>query len=126
DPELAHVGMGEADARKAGLDPKVLRWPFLENDRAQTERQTEGLVKVVLDSKGRVLGASIVGAHAGELILPWVQTIMAKRKIKTMIDPVFPYPTLSEASKRAALSNFAALASNRWVRHIVNALASFG
>ena len=126
DPELAHVGVSEAEARKAGHDPKVLKWPFRENDRAQTERETDGLVKVVLDARGRVLGASIVGCHAGELIVPWVQMIAAKRKIKAMIDPVFPYPTLSEASKRAALSNFATLASNKWVRRVVNTLASFG
>ena len=119
-------GMSEAEARKAGHDPKVLKWPFRENDRAQTERETDGLVKVVLDTRGRVLGASIVGCHAGELIVPWVQMIAAKRKVKAMIDPVFPYPTLSEASKRAALSNFAALASNKWVRRVVNTLAMFG
>ncbi len=73
-----------------------------------------------------MLGASIVGANAGELILPWVQMILARRKIKAMIDPVFPYPTLSEASKRAAMSNFATLASNKWVRRVVDVLAAFG
>ncbi len=126
DPELAHVGLSEAEAQRAGRQPRVLKWPFRENDRAQTERETHGLIKVVLDARGRVLGASIVGANAGELILPWVQMILARRKIKAMVDPVFPYPTLSEASKRAAMSNFATLASNKWVRRVIDMLAAFG
>jgi pyruvate/2-oxoglutarate dehydrogenase complex dihydrolipoamide dehydrogenase (E3) component len=126
DPELAHVGISEGEARAAGDDPKVLKWPFRENDRALTERETEGLVKVVLDARGRVRGVSILGSHAGELILPWVLMVANKRKIKAMIDPVFPYPTLSEASKRAALSNFTSLASKGWIRGVIDILAAFG
>jgi pyruvate/2-oxoglutarate dehydrogenase complex dihydrolipoamide dehydrogenase (E3) component len=126
DPELAHVGLSEAAARTAGHDPKVVRWPFHENDRARTERDTDGFVKVVLERRGRVIGTDIVGPHAGELILPWAQMIADRRKIRAMIDPVFPYPTLSEASKRAALANFTALASNRGVRRLIDMLAAFG
>jgi pyruvate/2-oxoglutarate dehydrogenase complex dihydrolipoamide dehydrogenase (E3) component len=70
DPELAQVGPTEASARAAGEEVRVLRWSFGENDRARTERDTEGLVKVVLGRNGRVLGASILGAGAGDLILP--------------------------------------------------------
>jgi pyruvate/2-oxoglutarate dehydrogenase complex dihydrolipoamide dehydrogenase (E3) component len=69
DPELAHVGMTEAEARAAaGRDLRILRWPFHENDRAQAERETHGLVKVLARRNGRILGASILGAGAGELI----------------------------------------------------------
>ncbi len=56
DPELAQVGLGEREARqKHGDGIKVLRWKFVENDRAQTERATDGLVKVITDKRGRVL-----------------------------------------------------------------------
>jgi pyruvate/2-oxoglutarate dehydrogenase complex dihydrolipoamide dehydrogenase (E3) component len=126
DPELAHVGLSEAMARRAGEEPKVLKWPFRDNDRALTQRETEGFVKVVLDRRERVIGADIVGPHAGELIVPWIQMVTGKRKIRTMIEPVFPYPTLSEASKRAALANFTVLATNRWVRRAIDMLAAFG
>src|SRR5205823_14740420 len=74
DPELAQVGLTEAAAHAIGGKVQVLRWSFAENDRAQTERDTEGLVKVVL-RRGRILGASILGAGAGDLILPWALAI---------------------------------------------------
>ncbi len=68
DPELAHVGLSEAQARERHKTIRVLRWPYHENDRAQAERDTHGHIKVVTAKNGRILGASIVGAHAGELI----------------------------------------------------------
>jgi len=102
DPELAHVGMSEADAKKAGKDIRVLRWKFEENDRAQAERRTEGMIKVVTSRKGQILGASIVGLHAGELIQPWVLAISQKLKIGAMAAMIAPYPTLAEANKRIA------------------------
>ena len=49
DPELAHVGMSEADAKESGRDVRVLKWSFEENDRAQAEKRTEGLIKVVTE-----------------------------------------------------------------------------
>lgn len=102
DPELAQVGLSEAAAREAGEEVNVLRWPFGENDRAQAERQTDGFAKIVVNRRGRILGATIVGAHAGELILPWVMAVQEKWKIGKMAGVIAPYPTLSEVSKRAA------------------------
>ena len=102
DPELAHVGMTEEDANKAGKSIRVLRWHFDENDRAQAERRTEGMVKVIVEEKGRILGATIVGLHAGELLQPWVLAISNKMKIGAMASMIAPYPTLAEANKRVA------------------------
>ena len=102
DPELAHVGMSVAEANAKGLDVRALTWPFSENDRAQAERRTEGFIKVVTTPKGRILGASIVGLHAGELIQSWVLAINRKLKISAMAGMIAPYPTLSEINKRAA------------------------
>ncbi|MDP2802126.1 MAG: FAD-dependent oxidoreductase [Phreatobacter sp.] len=106
DPELAHAGLTEADARKAGHEVQVLTWSFDGNDRAQAERATEGLAKIVLGRKGRILGATIVGPRAGELIGTWGLAISAGLKIGAVASAVMPYPTLSEISKRAAGSYY--------------------
>ncbi len=102
DPELAHVGMSEGKARAEGMKVRVLRWHFADNDRAQAERRTEGLLKVVTTPGGRILGVDIAALHAGELILPWVLAVERKMKIGAMASLIAPYPTLSEASKRIA------------------------
>jgi pyruvate/2-oxoglutarate dehydrogenase complex dihydrolipoamide dehydrogenase (E3) component len=103
DPELAQVGMTEEQARaRSGDDVRIVRVPYAGNDRAQTERRTEGLVKLVADRRGRVLGASILGAHAGELALPWVVAISQKLKLRDLAQIIVPYPTWGELDKRAA------------------------
>ena len=103
DPELAQVGLTEAQARERhGEAVKAVSWSFEENDRAQAERETEGFIKVVTGKRGRVLGATIVGASAGELILPWVLAVDRGLKIGAMASIIAPYPTRSEISKRAA------------------------
>jgi pyruvate/2-oxoglutarate dehydrogenase complex dihydrolipoamide dehydrogenase (E3) component len=102
DPELAHVGLTEAEARSAGHAPTTLMQPFSGNDRAQAEAVTEGLIKVVLGARGRILGATIVGAHAGEMIGMWGLAIQRKLRIGAIASSLAPYPTLSEISKRAA------------------------
>jgi len=106
DPELAHVGLSEAEAKKAGREVRVLRWPFHDNDRAQAERATEGLIKVIAARNGRILGADIVGKSAGELIHPWVLAVQNGMKISKLAGYIAPYPTLGEVSKRAAGSYF--------------------
>jgi len=102
DPELAHVGMSEADATAANKDIRVLRWQFDENDRAQAEKRVEGMIKVITTPKGLILGTSIVGIHAGELIQPWILAISQNMKIGAMASMIAPYPTLAEANKRIA------------------------
>jgi pyruvate/2-oxoglutarate dehydrogenase complex dihydrolipoamide dehydrogenase (E3) component len=107
DPELAQVGMTEARAREAhGDGVRVVRWKLHENDRAQTERDTDGLVKVVTDRRGRVLGAGIAGARAGELIQVWCLALSRRMKIGAVAQMVVPYPTLGEINKRAAGAYF--------------------
>ena len=126
DPELAHVGLTEARARERGESVEVLRWTFEDNDRAQTERRTEGLVKVVATKRGRVLGASIVGPRAGELIPPWVLAIGRKLKVGALAGAIVPYPTLSEVSKRAAGNFYAPKLFSTKTRMLVRFLARFG
>jgi pyruvate/2-oxoglutarate dehydrogenase complex dihydrolipoamide dehydrogenase (E3) component len=126
DPELAHVGLSEAAAAGRGLQATILRAPFAENDRARTERIGDGLVKAVVGRKGRVLGASIVGARAGELILPWVFAVQGRLSVKDLASVIAPYPTLSEATKRAAGSYYTPSLFSPRTRSLVRFLARFG
>ncbi|HEX6841863.1 MAG TPA: FAD-dependent oxidoreductase, partial [Stellaceae bacterium] len=127
DPELAQTGMTEAQAMAAHPgDVMVLRWPFHENDRAQAERETHGLVKVLARRNGRVLGASMIGAHAGELIQPWGVAISGGVKLSTMAGFIAPYPTLGEVNKRAAGSFFTPKLFSERTRRLVRLLARFG
>ena len=127
DPELAHVGLNERQARaRFGDDIRVLRWSFAENDRAQAERETEGLIKVVVGRKGRILGTTIVGPHAGELILTWVLGIREGLKIGAIANLIAPYPTLSEVSKRAAGSYYTPALFSKRTRKLVGVLQRLG
>ncbi|GAB4394581.1 MAG: FAD-dependent oxidoreductase [Kiloniellaceae bacterium] len=127
DPEIAHVGLTEAQARKKHGDKiRVLRWSFAENDRAQAERATEGLVKVVVGARGRVLGASIVGPQAGELLHPWVLAISQGLKIGALANMIAPYPTLGEVNKRAAGSYYTPSLFSERTKKIVRLLQWLG
>lgn len=126
-PELAQVGLTESAAREIhGGKIRVTSWPFAENDRAIAERATEGLVKIVIGPKGRVLGAGIVGAHAGELIQVWTLAVQKKMKIGAIANMVAPYPTLGEAGKRAAGQYFTPSLFGDRTRKIVRFLTKFG
>jgi pyruvate/2-oxoglutarate dehydrogenase complex dihydrolipoamide dehydrogenase (E3) component len=127
DPELAHVGLTEADAKKIhGSDLKILRWHFNDNDRAQAEGKTKGLVKICVGKRGRILGASIVGATAGELIVPWILAVTQNLKISAFANMVLPYPTFSEVGKRAAITHYAGLAQKPLVRRVLGLLKLLG
>ena len=126
DPELANVGLTEAKAREQHGEIRVLRWPFAENDRAQAEHATDGFVKVITDPRGLILGAGIVGAHAGELLQPWILAISQKLKIGAMAGIIAPYPTLGEANKRAAGSFYIPKLFSPRTRRIVGLLAKLG
>jgi pyruvate/2-oxoglutarate dehydrogenase complex dihydrolipoamide dehydrogenase (E3) component len=126
DPELAHVGLTEAEARSRGLTIRLLRWPYHENDRAQAERETAGHIKVVTDGRGKIRGATIVGAGAGELITTWTLAIDRGLPIRALAGIIVPYPTLAEIGKRAAITYFTASLTNVWVRRIIALLRRFG
>ncbi|MCW5700710.1 MAG: FAD-dependent oxidoreductase, partial [Rhodospirillales bacterium] len=125
-PELAQVGMTEALARRHHSDLRVLKWPYHDNDRAQAERLTDGLVKVIVTPKGHILGAGIVGAAAGELIHTWVLAMSQRVKIGAVAQMIAPYPTLGEINKRAAGSFYTPKLFSDRTRGIVRFLAKFG
>ena len=126
DPELAHVGLTEAQARERGVKVRVLRWPCHENDRAQAERTTGGHIKVVTDRKGTVLGATIVGVSAGEMITSWTLAVTQRLNVRAFAGIVVPYPTLGEIGKRAAITYFTPSLTSSWVRRIIGLLRRFG
>ena len=120
DPELAQVGLTEAQARKEhGINLEVVRFEYHENDRAIAESKTTGFIKVMV-VKGRPVGASIVGAQAGELIGLWALVIANKLKMSAVANMVAPYPTLGEINKRAAGAYFSPrLFDNPTVKRVV-------
>jgi pyruvate/2-oxoglutarate dehydrogenase complex dihydrolipoamide dehydrogenase (E3) component len=126
DPELAQTGLTEAQARARGMNIHILRWPYHDNDRAQAERKPYGHIKVIADPKGRILGASIVGTEAGELITAWSLAIAQGLTLRSFADLVVPYPTLSEIGKRAALGFFVPRLTQPLLRRIMGVLRSFG
>ncbi len=125
DPELAQVGLTEAEARAAGLDVSVLGWKLEENDRAIAEGDSEGLVKLVV-SRGRVVGAGIVAPHAGEMIGTWTLAIAQKTKLSALAGMIVPYPTRAEIGKRAVGSYFTPKLFSDRTRMLVRWLAKLG
>jgi len=126
EPELGHVGLTEEQAREKYGNVKVLRWPYHENDRAQAERKTSGLIKMVTNKKGLIVGVSIVGTGAGEMMNMWALAITNKMKVGDVIGYVSPYPTLSEIGKRAAVTNYTSLARKPIIRSVIRFLQKFG
>jgi pyruvate/2-oxoglutarate dehydrogenase complex dihydrolipoamide dehydrogenase (E3) component len=126
DPELGHVGLTEAEARDRRITFRVLRWPFHENDRAQTERATNGHIKVITTRNGGILGATIVGAGAGELIAPWTLGVTRKLNIRAFAGTIVPYPTLAEVGKRAAMTYFTPVLTSRFLQRMIILLRRFG
>ncbi len=102
DPEVAGVGLTEAEARDRGLFAETVATGLDTNDRARTEGAPEGFAKLVLGRRGRILGVTIVAPHAGELIGLWGLAIARGVPLSALAGTVLPYPTYSELSKKVA------------------------
>jgi pyruvate/2-oxoglutarate dehydrogenase complex dihydrolipoamide dehydrogenase (E3) component len=126
DPELAQAGLTEAVARRRGHRIRLLRWPYRENDRAHAEGEARGHIKVVVSQRGRILGVTIVGAGAGELITAWTLAISRRVDIRAVAGIAVPYPTLAEIGKWAATTYFMSGLTSSWVRRIIALLRRFG
>ena len=106
DPEMAQVGLTEAQAKsRHGAGLTVVRAEFEGNDRAIAERKTTGFIKVMV-VKGKPVGASVVGPNAGDHIGIWAMAIANGLKMSAISNTVLPYPTMGEISKRAAGAYF--------------------
>jgi pyruvate/2-oxoglutarate dehydrogenase complex dihydrolipoamide dehydrogenase (E3) component len=123
---LAQVGLTETAAKKRGRAFQVLRWPYFDNDRAQAERQTQGHVKVIAASSGQIIGATIVGAQAGEMISAWALAVQQRLNIQAFAELILPYPTLAEIGQKAANSRFKAGLTGPLLGRIINRLRQRG
>lgn len=126
EPELATVGLGEAEARSAHGRVEVLRWSLVQNDRAVAERKRTGMVKVIVTPRGRILGASILAPHAGEMAQLWCLAIRRRLGIGAVAQTILPYPTYGEASKHAAGAFYTPKLFSDRTRRLVRALARLG
>jgi pyruvate/2-oxoglutarate dehydrogenase complex dihydrolipoamide dehydrogenase (E3) component len=123
DPELAQVGLTEAQARaRFGAAVQVVRASLEDNDRARAQGQTAGGIKVVTDRRGSILGAGILGPQAGELIPVWGLAISQGLRLRALTNLIVPYPTLGEISKAAASAFYAPKLFSPWPRRLVRLL----
>ncbi|MEM6266014.1 MAG: pyridine nucleotide-disulfide oxidoreductase, partial [Pseudomonadota bacterium] len=103
DPEVARVGLNETEAKERNIAFEVTRYGLDDLDRAITESETKGFVKVLTPpGKDTILGATIVGTHAGELLAEYVLAMKYKIGLNKILGTIHSYPTMAEANKFAA------------------------
>jgi pyruvate/2-oxoglutarate dehydrogenase complex dihydrolipoamide dehydrogenase (E3) component len=126
DPEVAAIGLGEAEARRRhGAEVRVQVFEFAENDRAQAEGDVRGFGKLVTTAGGKILGVTLVGRHAGDHIHLWSLALASGLKLSQMTGMIAPYPTRGEINKRLAGQFYTpALFSDR-TRKLVSVLKHF-
>jgi len=121
-PECASIGFNEKRARSSGLSYSVFSEDFQHNDRSLAEDEAFGKVKLLLDKKGKTLGAQILGPHAGELLASWIVMMNTQSKLSTFAGSIHPYPTMIEINKRVAGNYFGEKIFSPKVRKILKML----
>lgn len=119
DPEVARVGLSERQARERGVIYEVYRVPFARADRAQTDGQTQGFAKLLTDRRGRLLGAAIVGAQAGELIHEFALGLSQRLKARDISACIHLYPALAQINRFVAderMKRRLTPATRRWLQ----------
>lgn len=124
-PELAQLGLDETTARARHGDIRVLTAQFANNDRAITCHEDAGWIRVITTPRGRILGVTLVGPQAGELIAPWALAMRQNLPIRALAGLVLPYPTLGEISKRAAGQFYAPTLFGRGMQRLVGLIQRF-
>jgi pyruvate/2-oxoglutarate dehydrogenase complex dihydrolipoamide dehydrogenase (E3) component len=127
DPELAQIGLTEAEAREQGHEGvTVQRWPLAENDRAIAEGRPEGpqggMVKLVISQGGKLLGAGVLAPRAGEMAGMFGLMIGRKLPLSALAGLVLPYPTLAEAAKRAAGAHYTPKLLSPFTKRVIGLL----
>lgn len=121
DPELARVGLSETEAKAQGIAYQAFSFPFHDLDRAITDGETAGLAKILVAPNGRLLGAAIVGANAGELIHEYVLALARKLKVADLANVIHIYPTLAQINRRVAneqLKSKLTPGARRWMQRL--------
>jgi pyruvate/2-oxoglutarate dehydrogenase complex dihydrolipoamide dehydrogenase (E3) component len=125
DPSLAHVGLTEAEARAVHGDIRVLRAPFAKNERATLDRAATGTIKIVTTSAGKLLGVTIIGPDAGELIATYALALAKGMNLRGLADLHVPHPVRAEVGQAALLLALLRNLTSGWVRRIITFLRQF-
>ncbi|MCV9962491.1 FAD-dependent oxidoreductase [Pararhizobium sp. BT-229] len=126
DPEIAAVGLDENEARRRHGHIDILRWPYAENDRAQAERATGGVIKIIAGPRGKILGVGITGTGAAEMIGMWSMIVANGHSLRHVRGSIAPYPTMTEIGKRAVIAYYTPLTRKPFVRALIRLLRRFG
>ena len=121
DPELSRIGLSEAEAQQQNISHRVYRFPFSDIDRAVTEGETQGFAKIITTPRGKLLGACIVGPHAGELIAEYGLAISKGMKASDLSNTIHIYPTLAQINRRVAdqrLKDALTPTRQRWLKYL--------
>ena len=121
EPELARVGLSEAEARARGVPFESYRFDFADLDRARTDGETDGFARILTDRRGRLLGATLVGAHAGEAIAEYALAMAKKMKASDISGVIHVYPTFAQVNRRVADQRLKASltpTAKRWIRRL--------
>jgi len=103
DPEVARVGLSEGEAMEEGKEYETTTYDLKDQDRAITEETAHGFVKVLtVPGKDRILGATVVGPHAGDLVTQFTLAMKHGIGLNKILGTIHPYPTLAEANKSVA------------------------
>lgn len=122
DPEVAHVGLNEDEARAQDAECRVFRVPFSELDRAIIEGEARGFLKVVTSGSGRILGAHIIGPGAGEIVHAFVPAVRDGMVLSEFAETIHVYPTLSEIAHRAGNEYYREILDSKIVRRALDIL----
>lgn len=121
EPELARVGLSETEAKQQAVQHRVYSFPFQDMDRAKADGSTEGFAKIITTPKGKLLGAAIVGPHAGELIHEYVLAIAKGMKAAELSNIIHIYPTLAQINRRVAdarMKEGLTPSAKKWIKRI--------
>lgn len=121
DPEIARVGLSEEEAKRQGVAHRLYRFELADVDRARTESESVGFAKLVASPKGKLLGATIVAPHAGELIGECALAMNQHLGVGELSSTIHPYPTYALLMRRAAdqrLKESLTPSSKRWIRRL--------
>ncbi|HLD82726.1 MAG TPA: FAD-dependent oxidoreductase [Candidatus Omnitrophota bacterium] len=124
EPELAHLGLNEEEARLKFKNIRVYKTEYSSSDRAITDVEKEGLIKVITDNKGYILGAHIVGVNAGELMQGFIIAKNLKIVLEKLSRPIYIYPTLSELVKKTAAKPLLEKMNNPLIKFVLKRLLS--
>ena len=120
-PELARVGLSEQEAQQQSIKYQVYTFPFSDIDRGIAEGNVEGLAKIITTPKGKLLGACIVGPHAGELIAEYVLAISQGLNVSALSNTIHIYPTLAQINRRVAdqrMKEALTPTRKRWIKRL--------